>query len=228
MSAWPFVMDAFPQIRSAVFIDDAYLYTEAEHVETLAQAVTVTQAFDTLAGQELNLNENSVWATSRAAKSELQRHFLNVQVEDLVEVLGGFIKANALPKVINSPSSFQTIKCLIHDIARLPVDFHAKAKLIVAKIVPKITFAAEIRPWPTVFGGITVQLGVPQRSPLHVLLILPDATLLVPLRHAPSLISCPAAGMIWPFTMHGLSCNSIVSLRKVSLTCSWTLVPFWV
>ena len=148
MSAWAFVVKAFPSIRAAVFVDDAYLYTEACNVETLAQAVAATEAFDTMAGQELNLSKSSVWATSPAAKKEILRVFPNVQCEDFVEVLGGFVKASSVPKVLNSPDLFQTIKNFIHDIARLPVDFRAKVKLISLKIVPKITFASEIRPWP--------------------------------------------------------------------------------
>ena len=148
MSAWAFVMESFSSIRSAVFVDDAYLYTEACNVETLVQAVTATQAFDALAGQQLNLNKSCIWATSGNAKRDLKRHFPDVQCEDFVEVLGGFIKANSAPRVFCSPDLFQTIKCFIHDIARLPVDFRAKTKLIASKIVPKITFAAEIRPWP--------------------------------------------------------------------------------
>lgn len=148
MSAWAMVVQSFSCIRAAVFVDDAYLYTEAQHVETLAQAVSVTEAFDTMAGQELNLSKSSIWATSNAAKKQLSRLFPNVQNEDFVEVLGGFIKASSVPKVINSPDLFQTIKNFIHDIARLPVDFRAKVRLISSKIVPKITYASEIRPWP--------------------------------------------------------------------------------
>ena len=148
MSAWAMVVQSFSCIRAAVFVDDAYLYTEAQHVETLAQAVSVTEAFDTMAGQELNLSKSCIWATSNAAKKQLSRLFPNVQIEDFVEVLGGFIKASSVPKVINSPDLFQTIKNFIHDIARLPVDFRAKVRLISSKIVPKITYASEIRPWP--------------------------------------------------------------------------------
>ena len=148
MSAWAFMIQSFSCIRAAVFVDDAYLYTEAQNVETLAQAVTATEAFDTMAGQQLNLNKSSMWATSCSAKKQLLRLFPDVKCEDFVEVLGGFIKASSVPKVLNSPDLFQTIKNFIHDIARLPIDFRAKVQLIGSKIIPKITFASEIRTWP--------------------------------------------------------------------------------
>ncbi len=148
MSAWAYAMKSFESVRAAVFVDDAYLYTQAHNVEALTQAVAATQAFDMLAGQELNLNKSSIWATSSAAKKDLQRRLPNVQCEDFIEVLGGFVKANSIPKVLNSPELFQCIKGFIHDIARLPLDFRAKARLIASKVVPKIAFAADIRPWP--------------------------------------------------------------------------------
>jgi len=97
-------------VHAAVYVDDPYLYTEAQNVEILAQAVTATEAFDTMARQELNLSKSSVWATSCGAKKELKRLFPNVQMEDFVEVLGGFIKASSVPKALNSPDLFQTIK----------------------------------------------------------------------------------------------------------------------
>lgn len=147
MSAWAMMVSAFQNVRSAVFVDDAYLVANADHVADLCQALQATKAFDLLAGQALNLSKSSVWATSTKARKLLPQHFPELVVEDFVGVLGGFVKANAHPRIIDASSPFHTIKALIDDIAALPIDFRARVKLISSKVIPKITFNAEVKPW---------------------------------------------------------------------------------
>ena len=110
MSAWAMMVSAFQNVRSAVFVDDAYLVANAEHVADLCQALQATKAFDLLAGQALNLSKSSVWATSTKARKLLPQHFPELVVEDFVGVLGGFVKANAHPRIIDAGSPFHTIK----------------------------------------------------------------------------------------------------------------------
>ena len=141
------MISAFPNVRPAVFVDDAYMLAKAEHVTELAQALQATKAFDLLAGQALNLAKSSVWATSAKARKLLPRHFSELIVENFVGVLGGFIKADAHPRIFDASSPFHTIKALISDIASLPIDFRARVRLISAKAIPKITNNAEVKPW---------------------------------------------------------------------------------
>ena len=147
MSSWSLMISSFPNVRSAVFVDDAYMLAKVEHATELAQALQATKAFDLLAGQALNLAKSSVWATSAKARKLLPRHFSELLVENFVGVLGGFIKADAHPRIFDASSPFHTIKALISDIASLPIDFRARVRLISAKVIPKITFNAEVKPW---------------------------------------------------------------------------------
>ena len=78
----------------------------------------------------------------------LKSSFPELPVEECVQVLGAYIKANAKPHMLTSMSKFHTIKTLIDDVGHLPLGIWAKIKIISVKIMPMITYVAELNPWP--------------------------------------------------------------------------------
>ena len=76
-----------------------------------------------------------------------KQHFPQMLLGELVQVLGGNIKANARPHVANASSKFHLIKTLIDTIGNLPISFRAKSKIFAIKVSPMIAFASEINPW---------------------------------------------------------------------------------
>ena len=95
----------------------------------------------------LNLSKSCAWGTTQKARSLMKQHCPQMLWGELVQVLGGNIKANARPHVANASSKFHLIKTLIDTIGNLPISFRAKSKIFAIKVSPMIAFASEINPW---------------------------------------------------------------------------------
>jgi len=67
MCAWTRIMACVTNVRSYIFIDDAYVDAEARHILELVAAVKATELFDELSGQALNL---SMWLGNYLKSSE--------------------------------------------------------------------------------------------------------------------------------------------------------------
>ena len=147
MTAWCRLMSVFQDIQSFVYIDDAYLCTTLEHIDQLAAAIKATSLFDTLCGQAFNIKKSCGWATCATSRKRMRQTFPDLEIQDFVQVLGGHLKANAKPHVLPATSKFHAIRTLINDIAFLPISFWAKVKLIATKVMPMITYMAELNPW---------------------------------------------------------------------------------
>ena len=147
MCAWTRIMACFTNVRSYIFIDDAYVDAEARHILELVAAVKATELFDELSGQALNLAKSCAWGTTQKARSSMKQHFPQMPLCELVQVLGGNIKANARPHVPNASSTSHLVKTLIDTIGNLPISFRAKTKIFAIKVSPMIAFASEINPW---------------------------------------------------------------------------------
>ena len=147
MCAWTKLMACFTKVRSYIFIDDAYVDAALHDLHELVAAVKATELFDELSGQALNLTKSCAWGTTQRARSLLKKHFPQMPLSELVQVLGGNIKANARPHVLVSSTKFHLIRSLIDTIGHLPLSFRAKTKIIAIKVSPMISFASEINPW---------------------------------------------------------------------------------
>ena len=147
MCAWTKLMACFTKIRSYIFIDDAYVDAALKDLNELVAAVKATELFDELSGQALNLHKSCAWGTTQKARSLLRQQFPQMPLHELVQVLGGNIKASAKPHVLPSSSKFHLIRTLVDTIGNLPLSFRAKSKIIAIKVSPMITFASEINPW---------------------------------------------------------------------------------
>ena len=147
MTAWCRLMAVFKDIHAFVYIDDAYLCTTLDHLDQLKAAIHSTTLFDTLCGQAFNISKSCGWATCSKSRKRLKQAFPELEIQDFVQVLGGHLKSNAKPHVLPATSKFHTIKTLINDIAFLPISFWAKTKLIATKVIPMITYVAELNPW---------------------------------------------------------------------------------
>ena len=147
MTAWCRLMSVFEDITAFVFIDDAYLCTTLEHIDQLAAAIHATSLFDTLCGQAFNINKSCGWATCTKSRKKLKQKFPDLEIQDFVQVLGGHLKASAKPHVLPATSRFHVIRSLINDIGFLPISFWAKIQLIGTKVMPMITYVAELNPW---------------------------------------------------------------------------------
>lgn len=147
MTAWCRLMSVFPDIQSFVYIDDAYLCTTLEHIDQLAAAIHATNLFDQLCGQAFNINKSCGWATCAKSRKKLKQTFPDLEIQDFVQVLGGHLKSSAKPHVLPATSKFHVIRTLINDIGFLPISFWAKMKLIATKVMPMITYVAELNPW---------------------------------------------------------------------------------
>ncbi len=148
MCAWTKLMRCFTKVSTYIFIDDAYIESEQRYLEEFVAAIQATKLFDDLCGQALNLTKSCAWGTTQKARSLLRARFPNIPLCELVQVLGGHIKANARNHVMPATSKFHLIKALIDDIGYLPVSFRAKAKIIAIKVSPMISYASEINVWP--------------------------------------------------------------------------------
>ena len=147
MCAWTKLMACCTKVRSFIYIDDAYVDAALQDLNELIAAVRATELFDEVSGQALNLTKSCAWGTTQKARKLLTQHFPQMPICELVQVLGGHIKANARPNVIHATSKFHLIKSLIDSIGHLPISFRSKAKIIAIKVSPMIAFASEINPW---------------------------------------------------------------------------------
>ena len=147
MCAWTKLMACFTKVRSFIFIDDAYVDAALQDLHELVAAVRATELFDEVSGQALNLTKSCAWGTTQKARKLLKQQFPQMPLCELVQVLGGHIKANARPNVIHASSKFHLIKTLIDTIGHLPLSFRSKAKILAIKVFPMIAFASEINPW---------------------------------------------------------------------------------
>jgi len=147
MCAWTKLMACFTKIRSFIFIDDAYVDAHQQHIHELVAAVRATELFDEVSGQALNLSKSCAWGTTQKARSLMKQHFPQMPLFELVQVLGGNIKANARPHIVNASSKFHLIRTLIDTIGILPISFRAKCKILAIKVSPMIAYASEINPW---------------------------------------------------------------------------------
>ena len=148
MCAWTKLMKCFTKVSSYIFIDDAYLESEQRYIEEFVAAINATKLFDELCGQALNLTKSCAWGTTQKARSLIRARFPDIPLCELVQVLGGYIKANARGHVMPASSKFHLIKALIDDIGFLPISFRAKTKIIAIKVSPMICYASEINVWP--------------------------------------------------------------------------------
>ena len=147
MTAWCRLMAVFKDIQSFVYIDDAYLCTTLDNIDQLATAIHCTKLFDSLCGQAFNINKSCGWATCAKSRKKLKETFPGLEIHDFVQVLGGHLKSSAKPHVLPATTKFHVIRTVINDIGFLPVSFWAKLKLIATKVIPMITYVAELNPW---------------------------------------------------------------------------------
>ena len=148
MCAWTKLMRCFTKVSAYIFIDDAYIESEQRYLEEFVASIQATKLFDDLCGQALNLTKSCAWGTTQKARSLLRARFPELPLCELVQVLGGHIKANARNHVMPASSKFHLIKSLIDDIGHLPISFNSKTKIIAIKVSPMISYASEINVWP--------------------------------------------------------------------------------
>eukprot|EP00438_Fugacium_kawagutii_P001679 Skav224186 [mRNA] locus=scaffold1975:325540:330201:- [translate_table: standard] len=148
MSGWSLLMDRFDKVSAYIFIDDCYLYTELRNAQQLIHAVAATRLFDGLTGQELNISKSAGWGTSKEAKDWLQKHFPELPIHDMINILGSMVKSGKHVRVLDGSTIAYTIKTTVADIGRLPINLEKKAYLLAAKAVSKLLYAPELMPWP--------------------------------------------------------------------------------
>ena len=150
MSVWVNFLKCMPDIHMCAFIDDSYIWVKYHLAELLTRAIQVTQLWDQMVGQELNVSKCQCWATSPAARKKAKELLPNLALCETVVVLGARIQTT-LKKSFQWPKT-KTLKILrdLELIKTIPTSRVIHEHLISAKIIPQLSFAPQINSIPKV------------------------------------------------------------------------------
>ena len=142
MSVWIIMLQKLPQIQAAAFVDDSYLWTKAVHLDLLQQAVAITNEWDEVVGQSLNMKKCQIWATCSKERSRLRECFPTMKLVLNLEVLGAIVHTSNISKTDWSPKKTTKILRDIQLIKAIPCSRVVQEHLLSVKVVPQLSFAA--------------------------------------------------------------------------------------
>ena len=150
MSVWVNFLKCIPGIHMCAFIDDSYIWVKYNQAELLNRAIQVTQLWDQMVGQELNVSKCQCWATCPASRRKAKEILPNLALCETVVVLGARIQTT-LKKSFQWPKT-KTLKILrdLELVKTIPTSRVIHEHLIAAKIIPQLSFAPQINTIPKV------------------------------------------------------------------------------
>ena len=92
---WYHPFEHLPGIIVQAYIDDSYLWCRLANIQHLNTAIQVTQLWDGLVGQKLNIAKSSMWSNTAEGRSALRTTFSDFPVTLELETLGTRIYTSA-------------------------------------------------------------------------------------------------------------------------------------
>ena len=144
MAAWTFMVQRLPGLYVRVFIDDSYMWTSLSNKQILATAFQVTQNWDELSGQKMNVSKCTSWGSNALSRTAIKNLFPNMHFAFAFDVLGTLIVTDDKMHCHLTDAKVNKIVLDSRNIAVLPLKNCHKTKLLGAKVLPQATFGAMI------------------------------------------------------------------------------------
>ena len=141
---WYHLLEHLPSIIVRAYIDDSYLWCRLANIQQLNTAIQVTQIWDDLVGQKLNIAKSSMWSNTAEGRTALRSQFSEFPVTLEFETLGTRIYTSARCAFGFSEGSLKKIICDIENIGALPVSMSTRVFLLGSKVIPRLTFGSHI------------------------------------------------------------------------------------
>lgn len=141
---WYHLLEYLPGIVIRAYIDDSYLWCRLANIQSLQTAIKVTQVWDQLAGQKLNISKSSMWSNTTQGRASLKKTFADFPVTLEFETLGARIYTSSRCFFGFTEGSLKKILADIENIGALPVSVATKVFLVGAKVIPRLTFGSHI------------------------------------------------------------------------------------
>ena len=137
-------------VHTATFIDDCYLWAAITNAACIEKAIELTNLWDELCGQKLNMSKCQIRSTNTKGRKILKDTFPNMQLVHLVEILGARIQTAEM-KSFHWPSDRTSKICQdVKNIAALPCSRQLRAHLISTKAIPQLSFSPHISAIPKI------------------------------------------------------------------------------
>ncbi len=148
MAVWSLMVSRIPNVIACAFIDDAYLWVKIQHKQLLFKAIEITEQWDVLCGQALNIGKCKIWGTSNKARQDIAELFPNMKMTHIIDVLGTQIQTTETKSYGWSEQKTQKIARDIKNISALPVSQSITEHILATKVTPQLTYAPHVNQIP--------------------------------------------------------------------------------
>ena len=149
MAVWHVFIQHLP-VLSATFIDDCYLWVSITNAACIEKAIELTEIWDKLCGQKLNLDKCQIWSTNARGRKILKDMLPTMQLVYLVEILGARIQTSEAKAFHWPPDKTRKICQDVKNIAAIPCNRELRDHLISAKAIPQLSFSPHISSIPKI------------------------------------------------------------------------------
>ena len=131
------------QITMKAFIDDAYLWSSLANLAELQHVMKISEAWDSVSGQDLNAFKCVIWGTTTEARSAIAEAFPLMKLQYAFDCLGAQIYTCTNCGYGFPPQKVAKICTDAKNIAMLPFALKPKVSITSMKIIPQCSFAAQ-------------------------------------------------------------------------------------
>lgn len=148
MAVWAIMVSRIPHVVACAFIDDAYLWVQLQHCHLLSKAIDISEQWDSLSGQALNIAKCKVWGTSTKARQAVRNMFPNMKLSHIIDVLGTQIQTTEMKSYGWPEQKTQKIVRDIKNIMSLPCNRIVIEHILACKVIPQLTYAPHVNQIP--------------------------------------------------------------------------------
>ena len=148
MAVWSQMVSKIPHVVACAFIDDAYLWVQIQHSHLLSKAIEVSEFWDSLSGQALNIGKCKIWGTSTKARQAVANLFPNMKLSHVIDVLGTQIQTTEMKSYGWPEQKTHKIARDIKNIMALPCSRYFIEHILACKVLPQMTYAPHINQIP--------------------------------------------------------------------------------